>query len=84
MEDMLKSIVEQTKLNSDQFTAGHTLARRSRIRQWLREDHTLAELRKFVALILVMGMVRYPSIESHWSTSWPYASDVFRSVSSKQ
>ncbi len=44
-EDMLKSIVEQTKLNSDQFTAGHPHARRSRIRQWLKQDHTLAELR---------------------------------------
>ena len=81
-ERMLQHIVEQTILNSKQFMESHTLGQRSRIRQWLKEEHTIAELRRFLALIIVMGIVRYPQIESHWSTSWPYATDAFSSVSS--
>ena len=81
-ERMLQHIVEQTILNSKQFMESHTLGQRSRIQQWLKEKHTIAELRTFLALIIVMGIVRYPQIESHWSTSWPYATDAFSSVSS--
>ena len=80
-ESMLQHIVDQTILNSEQFMESHTLAPHSRIRQWSKEEHTIAELRRFLALILVMGIVRYPQIESHWSTSWPYATDTFSSVS---
>ena len=80
-EEMLQHIVDQTILYSKQFIDSHTLAPHSRIRQWLKETHTTAELRRFLALILTMGIVRYPQIESHWSTSWPYATDAFSSVS---
>ena len=80
-ESMLQHIVAQTILNSDQFTQSHTLAPHSRIRRWVKEEHTVHELRRFLALIIVMGIVRYPQIESHWSTSWPYATDAFSSVS---
>ena len=60
----------------------HTLGQCSWIRQWLKEEHTIAELRRFPALIIIMEIVSYPQIESHWSTSWPYATDAFSSVSS--
>jgi len=48
-ESMVQHIVEQTKLFSEQFMAPHTLARHSRVRQWLKEDHTVAELRRFIS-----------------------------------
>ena len=80
-ESMLQHIVDQTKLYSEQFRASHTLTAHSRVRKWLKEEHTTAELRRFIALLIVMGIVRYPQIESHWSTSWPYATDAFSSVS---
>ena len=82
--DMLQHIVEQTNLNAEQYMSSHTLAPRSRIRQWLKQDHTISELQRFIALILVMGLVRYPKVESHWSTSWPYATEAFSSVSYKK
>lgn len=78
---MLAYMVEQTNLFAEQYMASHTLAPHSRIRRWLKEEHTISELEKFLSLILVMGIVRYPQIESHWSTSWPYATDAFSSVS---
>ena len=80
-QPILQHIVEHTNLNAEQYMSSHTLAPRSRIRQWLKQDHTLSELHRFIALILVMGLVRYPKVESHWSTSWPYATEAFSSVS---
>ena len=80
--NMLQHIVEQTNLCAEQYIASHSLSPRSRIRQWTKQDHTLSELQRFIALILVMGLVRYPKLESHWSTSWPYATEAFSSVSS--
>ena len=79
---MLQHIVDQTILNSKHFMESHTLGQRSQIRQWLKEEHTIGKLRRFLALIIIMGIVRYPQIESHWSTSWPYATDAFSSISS--
>ena len=83
-DSMLQHIVDQTNLYSEQFMASHTLAPHSRIRRWSKEEHTIAELQRFLALILIMGLVRYPQMESHWSTSWPYATDTFSSVSFSQ
>ena len=59
-ESMLQHIVDQTKLYSEQFRASHTLTAHSRVRKWLKEEHTIAELQRFIALLIVMGIVRYP------------------------
>ena len=80
-QDMLEKIVEQTKLYSEQYKNSHTLGSKSRIHRWLKVDPTVPELLEFIALVLVMGIIRYPTIESHWNTSWPYACDTFRRVS---
>lgn len=79
--NMLTHIVSQTNLNAQQYMETHTLAPHSRKRQWQKVEHTVQELRKFLALILVMGLIRYPTIEGHWCTTWPYATEAFSSVS---
>ena len=78
---MLSHIVSQTNMYAQQYMESHTLAPHSRKRQWQKVEHTVDELRKFLALILVMGLVRYPTIEGHWCTTWPYATEAFSSVS---
>ena len=88
-ESVLQHIVDQTNLNREQYMASHMLAPHSRIRQWLKQEHTIGELQKFLALIFIVGIVRYPQIESHWSTctswhtgtSWRTSTDAFSSVS---
>ncbi len=55
-ESMLCHIVEQTKLNFEQYVASRTLGPRSWMRQWSKEEHSIAELCKFIALILTMGI----------------------------
>jgi len=61
---MLGHIVQQTNLFADQYLSSHTLAPHSRIWRWLKEQHTVSELERFLALILVMGIVRYPQVET--------------------
>jgi len=78
---MLEHIVQHTKLYAEQYMASKTMGPHSRIRQWLKQEHTVPELQQFIALVLIMGLVRYPQIESHWSTSWPYVTDTFSDVS---
>ena len=79
--DMLQHIVEQTNLRAEQYISSHDLAPHSRIRLWSKGVHDIGELQRFLAMVIVMGLVRYPQIESHWSTMWPYSSSAFSSVS---
>ena len=59
---MLQHIVDQTIINSKQFMESHTLGQHSWIRQVLKEEHTITELRRFLALIIIMGIIRYPQM----------------------
>ena len=79
---MLEHIVGQTNLSANQHLESQDLAPRSRVRQWRNIAHTLQELLKFLSLVLMMGLIRLPQIESHWSTTWPYATNAFSGVSS--
>ena len=79
---MLEHIVGQTNLSANQYLEGKDLTPRSRVRRWRNITHTLQELLKFLSLVLMMSLVRLPQIESHWSTTWPYATNAFSGVSS--
>ena len=80
---ILESIVEQTNLFAQQYMEGHELSRRSRVQQWVRSVHDLAELKRFLALIIIMGLISFPSIEDCWVTSWPFATFTFSSIMSR-
>ena len=79
--DMLEHIVSQTNIYANQFIANHDLAPHSRVRRWSKAVHDVCELLRFLAIVIVMGIVRYPQMESHWSTLWPYSNSHFASVS---
>ena len=80
---MLETVVDETKLFSQQYIATHKLGPKSRVHRWNNTPHTLAELKKFLALIITMGLVDYPRIEDAWVTTWPFASYTFSSVMSR-
>lgn len=84
-DDMLEAITEQTKLFAQQYIDSHELARRSRVQQWVRSAHVhdVAELKKFLAMVIIMGLISYPSIEDYWVTSWPFATPTFSSILSR-
>ena len=49
------------------FIDSHELGPDSRVRQWSKETHDVNELRRFLAIIILMGLIRYPQMESHWA-----------------
>ena len=82
-DDLPHTIVEQTNLFADQFIGAHELARRSRVHQWHFSSHNVEELRKSLAMVIIMGLISYPSIEDPWVTSWPFATTTFSSIMSR-
>ena len=80
-DDMLQHIVHQTNLYAEQFISSTELAPHSRVRRWGKLVHDLHELKRFLAIIIVMGLVRYPQIENHWATMWPFTNAHCSSVS---
>ena len=80
-DSMLHHIVAQTNLSAQQFIESHELAPHSGVRCWSKSVHNIDELRQFLAMIVIMGLVHYPQIEHHWATQWPYSNTHFSSVS---
>ena len=76
--------MDQTNLYAEQFIAFNDLGPHSCARRWTKRVFDVAELLQFLAMVVVMGIVRYPQIESHWSTLWPYSNAQFSSVSLQQ
>ena len=79
-EEMMEQIVTQTNLYAEQFIESHELGPHSRVQQWSKETHDINELRRFLAIIILMGLIQYPQMESHWSSQWPYSTAHFSSV----
>ena len=79
-EEMMEQIVTQTNLYAEQFLESHELGPHSRARQWSKETHNINELRRYLAIIILMGLIRYPQMESHWSSQWPFSNAHFSSV----
>ena len=77
---MLEVVVKQTNLFAQQFIDSHDLTRRSRVQQWGRSPHDLVELKKFLAMTIIMGLINYPCTEDCWVTSWPFATVTFSSI----
>ena len=80
-DSILENIVTQTNLSAQQFIEAHELPPHSRVRRWSKSVHNIDELRQFLAIVIIMGLVRYPQIEHHWTTQWPYSNTHFSSVS---
>ena len=80
---MLQQVVDQTILFAQQHIESQELPPRSRVHQWNSAPHTISELRKFLALLIAMGIVSYPKVEDAWMTTWPFASSSFSGIMSR-
>ena len=80
-EQMLQDIVQQTNLYAQQFLDSATnIPPRSRTNLWDKKSHDVSELRKFLSLVIVMGIIHFPSIEDYWVTSWPFSTNTFSDI----
>ena len=66
-DDMLDRIGEDMNLYAQQFMDATFLPPHSRVHDWSKEAHTRAELKKFLAMIITMGLVNFPQIEDYWA-----------------
>ena len=79
-DDLLQVVVDETNRFAQQYINATELSRFSRVRLWEKTAHTLAEMKKFLALVITMGFVVLPQIEDAWSTKWPFAMTTFSSI----
>ena len=61
---MLDHIVEQTNIYGQQYTDATTLPSHSRVHGWNNDRDEL----KFLAIIITMGLVKYPHVEDYCVT----------------
>ena len=64
-DDIYDLIVQQTNLNAQQVISSQRISRKSQLNQWKDTDTT--EVKKFWAIVLYMGVIKHPSIETYWS-----------------
>jgi hypothetical protein len=79
-DEILENVVAQTQLYANLFIAAHTIGPRSHIQQWSWQEFSRDELKRFIALTIVMGLINLPQMEDHWVTSWPYSSQTCSKV----
>ena len=64
-DDVYNLIVEQTNSNAQQTLMIRPIRRSSRLKKW--KNTNKAEIKKFLAIVLYMGIVKQPTIYSYWS-----------------
>ena len=79
-DELLEVIVEETNLFAQQFLDKENVPPSSSVHEWGRNRLHIAEIKKFLATIIAMGLVNLLKVEDHWSTSWPYAPNNFSSI----
>ena len=81
-EEFYNMITIQTNLYAFQFREKQTiLSRYSRVRNW--KDVTIDEMRQFIALQVLTGIVKKPEISQYWSTDPFLRSSIFNEVMSR-
>lgn len=79
-DSMLQNIVDQVNIYAQQFIDATNLPPRSRANLWSKSSHNIDELKQFLALIIVMGIIHYPCVEDYWARSWPFANNTFTDI----
>ena len=79
--EIMSFIVEQTNLYAQQTINSRTLTRKSRLKKWVPTNTD--ELRKFIGLVIAMGLNHKPSIDKYWSNFSLYEQNFFPKVMSR-
>ena len=78
-DDLLNHFTIQTNMYAAQFLASHpNLPRHSRYRSW--HDTNPSEMRQFLGLLLLTGIIQKPSLHHYWSIDVLYETPIFRSI----
>lgn len=80
-DDILQLMTTETNKNVAQQLNDQMISRQSRLVQW--SDTTVEEMKKFLGLLIWMGLDRKPSIRDYWSKKVIYANNVASRVMSR-
>ena len=80
-DDIVSTMVRETNRYAGQFMDATTLKPRSRMHDWKETDP--CEMKKFLGLVILMGIIQKPSISSYWSTDPVIATPLINKVMSR-
>ena len=82
-DEFFKLLVDQTNLYAAQYIAAHPeLPRHSRIRKWV--DVSIPEMKTFLSLYLLTGIVVKLELQQYWSTNPLIKAEFFNNVMAKK
>ena len=85
--DVVDHMVKETNRYGEQYVENHMdylkQHPRARAHDLVKKRITLAEMFKFLALVITMGIVNLTGIQHYWSTSWPFSSANFSQILSR-
>lgn len=77
--ELIRHFVVQTNIFTSQFIQSHPqLPPHSRVHRWV--DTNEEEMKKFLGLVFLMGVIHKPQIEMYWSTDVLYATPLFSAI----
>ena len=67
-DDLLNDLVEFTNIRAEEYLRKEfdNLKPHSRFRKW--KDTNMSEMRRFIGILLLMGVIKKPSLSEYWST----------------
>ena len=78
-DDLLNSFVCETNRKAHQYIAQHpNMARYSSVHTWT--DTNVTEMKKFLGLTFLMGLVKKPRIHMYWSTAPSLYTPIFKAT----
>lgn len=78
---VIRLIVDQTNLYATQLVMSNDTQPNSRLHQWI--PTTTAEIKRFLAIVAYMGMVKLPSLADYWSNDELFGIQFTRNVMSR-
>ena len=73
-DEILNCMVDETNRNACQNLDGELTSPKSRLANW--QDTDVNEMRKFIGIVLWMGLVNLPSIANYWSRDCLYRNGI--------
>ena len=77
-DDLLNSFVAETNRYAQSWIQGHNLRRHSRAHKW--RDVTFDEMKVFIGLTLLMGLVKLPRLDLYWTKDSLFHVPLFKAV----
>ena len=77
-DDILSYIVIEINRFAEQFIQGNEIRRRSRVNHWTPTNKE--EMKQFIGLTILMGIIHKPTVESYWSMDPLYTTPVFKAI----